>query len=72
VAGGWDTDSNGAAVGSILGATTGVDGIAARWSDPLHDRIASSMPGFDGISFDELARRTSAISTPATAIATSC
>ncbi|MEP6812236.1 MAG: ADP-ribosylglycohydrolase family protein [Actinomycetota bacterium] len=55
VAGGWDTDTNGAAVGSVFGALGPVD---ARWSDPLHDRAASSLPGFDGSSFGALAQRT--------------
>ncbi len=55
VAGGWDTDTNGAAIGSIFGALDTVD---PRWSDPLHDRVASSLPGFDGSSFGALADRT--------------
>jgi ADP-ribosylglycohydrolase len=61
VQGGWDTDTNGAAVGSILGATTGTAGIDARWSEPLHGRFASSLPGFDGIGLDQLVRRTLAV-----------
>jgi ADP-ribosylglycohydrolase len=62
VAGGWDTDTNGAAVGSILGATVGRAGIDPYWSEPLHGRIASSLPSFDGITIDELVRRTLAVS----------
>jgi ADP-ribosylglycohydrolase len=58
---GWDTDTNGAAVGSILGATVGSDGIDERWSGPLHGRFASSLPGFDGITMDELVLRTLAV-----------
>ena len=61
VQGGWDTDTNGAAVGSILGATVGVAGIEARWSAPLRGRFASSLPGFDGITLEELTRRTLAV-----------
>jgi ADP-ribosylglycohydrolase len=61
VQGGLDTDTNGAAVGSILGATVGAAGIEERWSQPLHGRFASSLPGFDGIRLDELVRRTLAI-----------
>jgi ADP-ribosylglycohydrolase len=60
VQGGWDTDTNGAAVGSILGATT--RSIEDRWTVPLRNRIASSLPGFDGIAIDELTRRTLAVS----------
>lgn len=58
VQGGLDTDTNGAAVGSILGATVGTAGIEERWSQPLHGRFATSLPGFDGIGLDELVRRT--------------
>ena len=61
VQGGLDTDTNGAAVGSILGALAGADGIEERWSAPLHGRFTSSLPGFDGITIDELVRRTLAV-----------
>lgn len=63
VMGGWDTDSDGATVGSICGALAGAGGLPARWIDPLQNRLASSIPGFDGIGFDELARRTVAVAT---------
>lgn len=58
VAGGWDTDSNGATVGAITGALAGNSGIDRRWSDPLRGRVSSSLPGFDGVAFDELVTRT--------------
>jgi ADP-ribosylglycohydrolase len=61
VQGGWDTDTNGAAVGSIVGAAVGVAGIEERWSTPLGGRFTSSLPGFDGITLDELVRRTVAV-----------
>ena len=61
VQGGLDTDTNGAAVGSILGALAGPGGIEERWSAPLKGRFASSLPGFDGITIDELVRRTIAV-----------
>ena len=61
VQGGWDTDTNGAAVGSVLGALVGPAGIEERWSAPLKNRIASSLPGFDGSTIDGLARRTLAV-----------
>jgi ADP-ribosylglycohydrolase len=61
VQGGWDTDTNGAAVGSILGATLGPAGIEERWSAPLEGRFSTSLPGFDGITLDELVRRTLAV-----------
>jgi ADP-ribosylglycohydrolase len=58
VTGGWDTDSDGATVGAIVGAITGAKGLPEQWIAPLKNRIASSVPSFDGIGFDELARRT--------------
>jgi ADP-ribosylglycohydrolase len=58
VQGGWDTDTNGAAVGSIFGALRPID---ERWSAPLHGRFASSLPGFDGSSLEDLVRRTVAL-----------
>ena len=58
---GWDTDTNGAAIGSIFGAMLGAGGIEPRWSEQLHGRFASSLPGFDGITLDELTGRTLAL-----------
>ena len=58
VQGGWDTDTNGAAVGSIFGA---LGPIEERWSALLHGRFATSLPSFDGISLDELVARTLAV-----------
>ncbi|GGI38004.1 hypothetical protein GCM10010988_16810 [Cnuibacter physcomitrellae] len=61
VSGGWDTDSVGATAGSIAGALLGASALPEKWIAPLHNRLASSVPGFDGIGFDELARRTAAL-----------
>jgi ADP-ribosylglycohydrolase len=58
VAGGWDTDSNGATVGSVVGALHGAAAIPAAWTAPLHGRLASSVAGFDGARFTDLAART--------------
>lgn len=56
VMGGWDTDCNGATVGSIVG-TMGAR-IPEKWSEPLNNRVRSSLSGFDFSSIDDLARRT--------------
>ena len=61
VSGGWDTDSNGATVGSVVGALAGAAGIPSRWKAPLKGRLASSVPGFDGARFADLAARTVAV-----------
>jgi ADP-ribosylglycohydrolase len=58
VQGGWDTDTNGAAVGSIFGA---LHPIEERWSAPLKGTFATSLPSFDGISLDALVARTLAV-----------
>jgi ADP-ribosylglycohydrolase len=58
---GWDTDSNGATVGGILGALTGAAKLPDRWTRPLKGRIASCLRGFDGATFDGLASRTLAL-----------
>ena len=58
VQGGLDTDTNGAAVGSIFGALRPIE---KRWSEPLQGRFESSLPGFDGITLDELVARTLAV-----------
>ncbi|MET3469055.1 ADP-ribosylglycohydrolase family protein [Microbacterium sp. 1262] len=61
VAGGWDTDSVGATVGSVVGGLVGADGIGSAWTAPLNDRIATSMPGGPQRSIRELAERTVAL-----------
>ena len=58
VAGGWDTDSAGATVGSVLGALGGSAGIARPWTEPLHGRIATSLPGGADRSVEDLVTRT--------------
>ncbi|MCM1970126.1 ADP-ribosylglycohydrolase family protein [Streptomyces sp. G1] len=59
VSGGWDTDSNGATAGALAGLVAGSpDGIPDRWTAPLKNRLATTVPGFDGIGFDTLAHLT--------------
>ena len=64
VAGGWDTDSNGATVGSICGALPAPRPCRPRGSTRCANRLATTIAGFDGIGFDELARRTVAARLP--------
>ncbi|MFE3558938.1 ADP-ribosylglycohydrolase family protein [Streptomyces sp. NPDC059193] len=56
VSGGWDTDSNGATAGALCALITGE--VPHRWAAPLKNRLATSVPGFDGIGFDTLAHLT--------------
>ena len=61
VMGGWDTDSNGATAGAVAGALGGAAAIDDRWSAPLQDRLATSIPGLDGLSFGAVTDRTLAL-----------
>ena len=61
VMGGWDTDSCGATAGAVAGALGGPAVIAERWSAPLKNRLTTSIPGLDGLSFDVVTERTLAV-----------
>lgn len=43
--GGWDTDSNGATVGSVLGALHGLSSIPEHFTRPLRDEVRSAVFG---------------------------
>ena len=64
VMGGWDTDSNGATAGAVAGALGGAGVIGPQWSGPLQNRMATSVPGLDGVTFDEVTDRTFAQISP--------
>jgi ADP-ribosylglycohydrolase len=57
VMGGWDTDCNGATVGSIFGAMHGAKSIPAKWSAPLHDTLLADLTDYHPIAISECARR---------------
>ena len=61
VMGGWDTDCNGATVGSVLGAMMGAHALPLRWIEPFNDRTRSAVIGFDGTRFTDLAARSLAV-----------
>lgn len=54
---GWDTDCNGATVGSIMGAALGASSLPTRWTEPLHNMIYSGIADFHPISISECAQR---------------
>lgn len=58
VMGGWDTDSNGATVGSVAGILHGTAGLPTRLIEPLHDRTRSALFGYDNSAISSLADRT--------------
>ncbi|MCM3626705.1 ADP-ribosylglycohydrolase family protein [Paenibacillus glycanilyticus] len=57
VLGGWDTDCNGATVGSIVGASLGAKQLPGHWAEPLHDTLYAAVIGFHPIAISECARR---------------
>jgi ADP-ribosylglycohydrolase len=61
VLGGWDTDCNGATVGSIMGAKLGASALPAHWVEPLHDTLYAEVIGFHPIAISECARRSEAV-----------
>lgn len=55
---GFDTDCNGATVGSILGMIHGADSLPTSWIKPLNNRLKSGIDGFTQVEISELAYRT--------------
>lgn len=54
---GWDTDSNTATVGSVVGALHGAAALPVRLTAPLNNRLRSAIRDFDNIALDEMATR---------------
>lgn len=57
VMGGWDTDCNGATVGSIVGAITGARKAPTHWTARLNDTLNSQIIDYHPIAISECARR---------------
>ena len=51
----FDTDCNGATVGSILGMMHGTDGIDSRRTEPLDDTLHTTLQGHDTVQISNLA-----------------
>ncbi|RZT60688.1 ADP-ribosylglycohydrolase [Microcella alkaliphila] len=61
VAGGRDTDSNGATVGSVWGALHGIESIPAELVGSTHTRVRSAVRDFDRVAIEDLVARTLAL-----------
>ena len=57
VMGGWDSDCNGATVGSIVGAITGAQRVPEHWSARLNDTLNSAVVDYHPIAISECAKR---------------
>ena len=58
---GFDTDCNGATVGSIVGLAAGFERIPDHWKEPVGDSLKTGVSGFHQISIRELVDRTMAV-----------
>jgi ADP-ribosylglycohydrolase len=65
VQGGWDTDCNGATVGSVCGALVGAAAIPEHWRAPIGDRVQSALFGFGESRISVLAERTTRLAAAA-------
>lgn len=54
----YDTDCNGATVGSILGLMLSVHALPVRWTAPLNDTLRTCVAGFGQERIGNMARRT--------------
>jgi ADP-ribosylglycohydrolase len=54
---GFDTDCNGATVGSILGAFNGAARLPEHWTGRLHDTLKSEIADYHPVAISECARR---------------
>ena len=55
---GFDTDCNGATVGSIIGAMHGRRALPDKWTAPLNDRLKTGVAGLNDVKIGDLAART--------------
>ena len=51
---GFDTDCNGATVGSVVGMWKGVGAIPAEWLRPVNGRLKTQILGREEVSVDRL------------------
>lgn len=49
----FDTDCNGATVGSVLGMVLGMHGLDPVWTDPIHDTLETTLFGLHMLSISE-------------------
>lgn len=54
----FDTDCNGATVGSVLGAVLGARALPDKWTEPIHDTMLTGVSGYHRTAVSGLARQT--------------
>ena len=55
---GFDTDCNGATVGSIVGMAGGIEAIPAYWTKPINGKLCTTLFGMPCVSVEELVQKT--------------
>jgi ADP-ribosylglycohydrolase len=55
---GFDTDCNGATIGSILGMRNGFASLDSYWLEPLHGKLKTSIFGVDTVEIEALVEKT--------------
>jgi len=53
----FDTDCNGATVGSILGLVLGARRMPGKWVDPIHDTLQTGIHGLHEVRLSEMAKK---------------
>lgn len=54
----FDTDCNGATVGSVLGMANGIESIPEYWTKPIGNKINTSIFGIGTVSISDVAKKT--------------
>jgi hypothetical protein len=67
---GWDTDCNGATVGSLFGVKHGIGGIPHAWLAPLKNRCRTVVPGWQDLPIDAMAARAADIAIATSSVVT--
>lgn len=55
---GFDTDCNGATVGSVLGMARGIGAIGEEWKAPFGDRLTTTIFGVGTVKISDCAQKT--------------
>ncbi len=55
---GFDTDCNGATVGSIMGMANGIESIPECWTKPINNKLYTSIFGVGTVSITDMAQKT--------------
>lgn len=55
---GFDTDCNGATVGSVMGMKNGIDSIGEEWQAPIHGKLETTLIGVGVTKITDLVKKT--------------